>query len=144
MAQASFVRLPVVGTPHSGEGIGKVGRARRLHLIQDRACDADAKFGEHGRRGVIGHVCDLLRCCFGIHAGVDLDDVFFRLLQEIFAQLQPFFVFGPLRLEFIDALPEFFFGCLEPLLLPRDAGIERRVGNVAAELRDVGFPLSSL
>ena len=83
-------------------------------------------------------------CCAaasGIHAGVDLDDVFFRLLQEIFAQLQPFFVFGPLRLEFIDALPEFCFGCLEPLLLPRDAGIQRRVGNVGAELRSVGFAL---
>ena len=114
MAQASFVRLPVVGTPHSAQGIGEVSRARRLHLIQDRACGADAKFGEHGRRGVIGHVCDLLRCRFGIHAGVDLDDVFFRLLQEIFAQLQPFFVFGPLRLEFIDALPEFVSAASSP------------------------------
>ena len=72
---------------------------------------------------------------------IDLDDVLFRFLQEIFAQLQPFFVFGPLRLEFSNALPEFCFGCLELLLLPRDPGIERRVGNVAAELRNVGFPL---
>ena len=83
-------------------------------------------------------------CCAaasGVHARIDLDDVVFGLLQEILAQLQPLFILGALRLQFRNALPEFCFGRLQFLLLPRDPGIQCRVGNVRAKFRDVGLRL---
>ena len=136
-----FLVFPSSDTTHSGQRIGKVGPARRLHLVQDGACAPDAKFGEHRRGGIIGHARDLLRSRIGVHARIDLDDVVFRLLQEILAQLQPLFILGALRLQFRNALPEFCFGRLQFLLLPRDAGIQCRVGNVRAKFRDVGLRL---
>ena len=114
---------------------------RRLHLVEDGSWRCAARACSRTAAAVSSSMAaSCSAAASGRMRAVDRHQALARLLRELVAPRQPLLIFGGLGLEQRDALVDLLLEVGKRLLLPGEARIGRRVGDVdAVLLRSAGL-----